>query len=968
MTGAGELDLRLLGAPSVTVGGADLVVDTRKAIALLAYLAVTGRAHRRDHLAGLLWPDHETDRARGALRRTLSTLRTGLGGSWVGADRETVWCSLDDARVDVREFRGLAAEPAAHDHAPAEVCARCADPLAAAAAAHRDRFLAGFSIRDSPGYDDWQQGEADRLEAELHDVLGRLAEAYAVRGEWSAAAGAARRRVGLDPLQEPSHRQLMRMHALAGDRAAAMRQYRECVRVLDRDLGVPPLPETQELYARVQEGAVRGPAAPAPSAPSGRPPVLPPVERAVTGPPLLGRDLELQRLRGALAASAHGGALAALEGEAGVGKSRLVEEVVGEAAAAGAPAVVVRCYEGESGLAFGPVAAAVRAAVAAAPRGGRLDGVSARARAEAARLVPELDPGAVTATPAEPPDPGAQLRFLEALVEVLTCLASGDAGGLLVFEDLHHADAGTRDLAAFLARRVARHRLLLLATWRREDGGDELDVRRLAAEAERTGEGALLRLPRLDEAAVRSMARWARDRGLALDEAGESALWRETEGLPLLCVEYLQALREPGGSDPGSLPGARALLGARLDTLGPLATELAGAGAVLGRRFDFDLARQVSGREERAALEGTEELLRRGMCTEGDRPPVRGGAPPTLTFTHDLLRQLVLERLSLVRRRLLHLRAADALEGPAERDDGLAAAVAQHAELGGRDAQAARWHERAGRQALALPAPEAAIEHLRRARALAATPDPALDEAIADVQVLQGAYAEAIESFESAAARLAGGPLAEVERKLAGVHERRGRHDLAAVHVEAALAVADAGDDVALARIELQAASTAGRRGDPAAARRYAECALERAGRVGADEEAARAHDMLGLLAWGEGDVAAAGDHLERALALLSDDRSPAAVAGALNNLARVRRASGSSDEAVSLASRALALASATRDRHREAALHNNLADALHAAGRGAEAMEHLKRAVSIFAEVGQESGPEPDIWMLSHW
>ena len=70
----------------------------------------------------------------------------------------------------------------------------------------------------------------------------------------------------------------------------------------------------------------------------------------------------------------------------------------------------------------------------------------------------------------------------------------------------------------------------------------------------------------------------------------------------------------------------------------------------------------------------------------------------------------------------------------------------------------------------------------------------------------------------------------------------------------------------------------------------------------------------------------------------------------------------------MSLASRALALASATRDRHREAALHNNLADALHAAGRGAEAMEHLKRAVSIFAEVGQESGPEPDIWMLSHW
>ena len=607
MTGARELDLRLLGAPSVTVGGADLVVDTRKAIALLAYLAVTGRAHRRDHLAGLLWPDHETDRARGpcaALSRRCAPGSAGTGSAPTARPSGPPWTMPGSTSG---EFRGLAAEPAAHDHAPAEVCARCADPLAAAAAAHRDRFLAGFSIRDSPGYDDWQQGEADRLEAELHDVLGRLAEAYAVRGEWSAAAGAARRRVGLDPLQEPSHRQLMRMHALAGDRAAAMRQYRECVRVLDRDLGVPPLPETQGLYARVQEGAVRGPAAPAPSAPSGRPPVLPPVERAVTGPPLLGRDLELQRLRGALAASAHGGALAALEGEAGVGKSRLVEEVVGEAAAAGAPAVVVRCYEGESGLAFGLVAAAVRPAVAAAPRPGRLDGISALARAP-------RPPGSSRRCQSRCWSPPRR-RSLRTRARSCassrpwwrcwTCLASGDAGGLLVFEDLHHADAGTRDLAAFLACRLARHRLLLLATWRREDGGDESYVRRLAAEAERTGEGALLRLPRLDEAAVRSMARWARDRGLALDEAGESALWRETEGLPLLCVEYLQALREPGGSDPGSLPGARALLGARLDTLGPLATELAGAGAVLGRRFDFDLARQVSGREERAALEGT---------------------------------------------------------------------------------------------------------------------------------------------------------------------------------------------------------------------------------------------------------------------------------------------------------------------------------------------------------------------------
>src|SRR6266542_3180624 len=373
------LRLALLGAPSVEVGGAPLRVDTRKAVALLAYLACSGRRHGRDQLATLLWPEADDAHARAALRRTLSALNHALGGvARVAADRSGLELVAPGMVLDIERFRKLVASCDAHGHEPDRACSRCAEPLAEAVALHRGDFLAGFALRDAPEFEDWQLAEADTLRRELAAALQRLVDAEAVRGRWQAAIADAERWLALDPLHEPAHRQLMRLYAWSGQRGAAMRKYRACVRILDEELGVSPLEETTALYQQVTEGGVEPPPTPPPEAAIPTPPPAAAARAAAPGgpapPPLDGR-----------------GRLVALTGEAGVGKTRLAEAFAAQVATAHSQVLVCRCYEGER-LAYGPLADGLRAALARPEGGAWARALEPHWLAEAARLLPELAP------------------------------------------------------------------------------------------------------------------------------------------------------------------------------------------------------------------------------------------------------------------------------------------------------------------------------------------------------------------------------------------------------------------------------------------------------------------------------------------------------------------------------------------------------------------------------------------------
>jgi len=250
-----RLTLRLLGPPRIELDGQPVQLGRHKAVALLAYLALTRQPHSRDALATLLWPELDQSHARGQLRRTLSLLNRTLGNEWLDVDRETVaWSGDADVRIDVDALRQCLAACAAHGHPSEQTCAECVPLLEEAVELYRDGFLAGFTLPDAPAFDEWQFFEGEELREQVADALQRLAHWYGDQGEHESAIPYARRWLALDPLHEPAQRELMSLYARSGQRAAALRQYAECERVLEQELGVAPSSETTECYEHIRDG------------------------------------------------------------------------------------------------------------------------------------------------------------------------------------------------------------------------------------------------------------------------------------------------------------------------------------------------------------------------------------------------------------------------------------------------------------------------------------------------------------------------------------------------------------------------------------------------------------------------------------------------------------------------------------------------------------------------------------------
>lgn len=973
-----QLIIRLLGASDIARNGAPVAMDTRKATALLAYLAVSGRSHAREGLAGLLWPEYDDEHARAALRRTLSTLRSALGEEHLAIDRETV-ALIPSANlwVDVTEFRARLAACRTHGHPAADACPACLTPLAEAAALYRDDFLTGFSLRDSAEFDDWQFMQVETLRGELAEALEKLARIHNAAGDFAAALASARRWLALDPLREEAHRQVMRLQAWAGQRNAALHQYRECVRILEQELGVAPLTETTELYEAIKGNRLPRPAdstdsqtpikpLPAPSAdPTGSsaPPQL---------LPWVGRTAELAALVRAYERRAAGGAFVTVEGEAGIGKTRLAEEFLARVRGQGAMTITVRCYEGETNVAYGPVADGLRGAVAQSACADRLNALPAHWLAEAARLLPELNELRPSLPPALPLDaPGGQSHFFEGLRQVLSSICQGSSPNVLFFDDMHWADAASLDLLAYLVRRLAGQPLFILATWRSDDGPTASRLRSLVADAQRAGLGTALFLNRLAPADVLNMVRSLTAAGTDLPDGMSGRLYRETEGLPLFLAAYVEALaheREGGEEAEWLLPrGVADLLRARLSAVGDAAQQALQAAAVIGRSFDLEALQATSGRSDEEVVSALEALTKRAIVREMGED---AGAAPRYDFTHEKLRGLVYDETSLARRRLLHSRAARFLSERARLHRNLeaqAAAIGRHFRLAGQDAEAAACFAMAGDHAHGLYAHAEALAHYQAALALGHPEPRRLHEASGDMHVLLGAYTAALASYEAAAALCApaAAALPVIEHKLGNVHARRGEWPSAEAHFAAALDLAAGPAGRVLADWSLAAHA----QGQTERAFALASDALAATEAAGDRRGAAQAHNILGILARSRGDAAGAVAHLERSLAIAEALADASSRIAALNNLALARGDRGDLAGATALAEHALALGVAVGDRHREAALHNNLADLLHAAGRSEEAMIHLKQAVVIFAEIGVQAGDaQPEIWRLMEW
>ena len=387
---------------------------------LLAYLLLHRNAPvSRQQLAFAFWPDSTEEQARTNLRNLWHRLRRTLPDAdrFLAADELTMqWRGDASCWLDVAEFE--------HHLKQAGSVAGSDDQLRC-----REQAVALYGGELLPGcYSDWLLAERDRLAQMYGQALEHLAALYEERRDYRQAIGHAEALLRHDPLHEPVYAQLMRLHALNDDRAAALHMYHTCVTILRRELDVEPSRPTREIYERLLNV-------------KSQPATLPPFESAV---PLVGREAEWALLQKTWREATGGTRLALISGEAGIGKTRLAEALAEWVGRQGIPALTARCYATEGELAYEPVVAWLRGH----PRPPLADPWLR----ELARLLPEI---LIERPDLPPPGPLTEawqrLRLFEALAHGLL---TGHSALLLVLDDLQWCDRDTLDWLHYLCARA----------------------------------------------------------------------------------------------------------------------------------------------------------------------------------------------------------------------------------------------------------------------------------------------------------------------------------------------------------------------------------------------------------------------------------------------------------------------------------------------------------------------------------
>ncbi len=730
MDSATTLHAFLFGTPHIQLGEERLSLPRLRTRALFYRLAAHLQPVARDHLCFLFWPDVPDVTARRNLTLLLSHLRRALPAP------EMLIASPADVRLDATQVCSDSARFAQlctgqHDHPSL-------DDLAAAVSLYRGPLLAGFGVPECLEFELWLTQERRSFEGAYLDALTTLLDASTARGHIAEAIAYARRYLEVDALAEEVHRQLMRLYALTGERAAAQQQFELCAAVLEQELGVSPLPETAALYHAIRSGEL----APQPAA------VAEPTWTTLAGPdvPLVGRQSLWQQMQTAYEQAADGqGSMVLLAGEAGIGKSRLMQEFATRLPRA-VRVLSAASHPGVQSIPYQPLVEALRPALQDHIG---LAGVAESWLSVASLLFPELRTLFPNLPPPVLPDPEqARGQLFEALCQILRSL-SRDTLVLLCLDDLHWADSTTLDWLSYLARSLRHSRLLLLGAYRSEEAATLVAWREQLSRLHVMAEIYLTPLG-LDE--VRQVLAHVYPADSATARLA-TRLQQITGGNPFFLLESVQALLETRATlEPATLaaetdlpisPTVREMIGRRMETLQPMARQVLEAGAVLGPEFAFDLVRQTAGRHELETMEGLDELVTRRFLAEQD---------DGFRFRHELIQAVVYQTLSHWRRQLLHRRAGEILERlHPDSFDPASGQIAAHYARGGLAERAISFYQRAADIAERVYAIREATQYLNQALTLLQTlPDSAGRRTIElDLLIAFGSALTALKGFSA---------------------------------------------------------------------------------------------------------------------------------------------------------------------------------------------------------------------------
>ncbi len=724
------LHLRLLGGPEIRLGKHPIHLETAKTLALLAYLVMRPGAHQREMLADLLWGDQGQARAARSLRRAVWNIRRSLCSDdescpYLHVSRQDIAFNHQAPHtLDVETFEKhiKAIKPSisstTHSASPEAI-----KHLIECVRLYRGDFMEGVYVEGSSAFETWLLGERAYYRERIIQVLFQLCKIHIARGEYGDAILTLQRLLTLAPWSEWAHRQLMLCYALAGRRADALAQYERCLHLLREHFHVDPLPETVRLYERIRDPHQFTRILFQPDRSPGD--LLPPI-------PFFGREEEHAWLMARW--EERQGTLTLVEGEAGIGKTRLMEEFLKYLRGRGVTALRGCCYQFSSSASFHPFADALRNLLHRAP-----DAWSSLAPVwlvELSRLLPELQ----SATSALPPpvpiekDTAARQRLFEAVAQAFLALAQG---GLAFFlDDAHWADADTVDMLRYLLHRLADANIWFVAAYRGEEVEPGHPFNLLCRDLGRTRRLQILHLSPLSQESIRqALAEW-----LVLPKERIPSLltylYDRSQGNPFILMEHLRDLVERGilqargtGWDvdadqlreeqlsssghglarhvtPRTVPSAvQDMVLTRVGRLPTDARHLLDIAAVLGEPFTRELLLAIAQTPAQQVDAALSTWLLRGLIR-----PISSEQEPCYDFTHPLICQVVYHHIPDPIRRHLHAHIGATLAHLyAGREDQIIEALAYHfAESADRE-KAVHYLLQAGEAAQSRQAQEAAV-------------------------------------------------------------------------------------------------------------------------------------------------------------------------------------------------------------------------------------------------------------------
>ena len=861
----------LLGSPRVLIGAGEFKLERKNAL-LLAWLALEGPTARA-RLAALLFPDADEAGARGGLRQQMyRARRTPLAGLVVGDDPLRI---ADRVVVDL-------ADPAA----PGEL-------------------LAGVNAIDLPEFDDWLATQRARRTRTRIDWLTAAAERAEGDGDLTAAIVHARNAVDADPLFEPAHRRVMRLHYLHGDPASARSAYENLRDVLRRELSVAPARETEELRRQIDQG-------------TGLPAVARPMPVTVLRPPrLIGREAEWAALNEAwLNESA-----ALVSGEPGMGKTRLVADL----AKAQPGALLIAARPGDRDAPYAVLSRLLRALLqriaSAVPQG---------VSKELARLLPELGE-------AEPmKSAGDRVRFLNAIEALLAQAVHGGLRGIII-DDLQYTDAASTEALQHLSGRNAG--LAWIAAFRTGElapaGQAYVDALGGARESRTIG---------LQPLTTPHIAELIASLGIAeLDGAALAApLARRTGGNPLFLLESIKTLLGQGVAalGAGTLPPAASvgtLIERRIARLSPEAIKLARCAAIAGQDHSIDLAASVLGVRALDLADAWNELEAAQVLRDG-------------AFAHDLVYEAALASVPPPIARHLHGEIALYLQ----QRDVEPSRIAAHFEAAQQLEQAAESWVKTGEAAQrALRFAEAADAFERAARLLG---ERGLNERAFEVAFLMrhasfevdlaarsGAALELLDRFASTPVQRA---LAHNERAVTLLH-RGEMAETERVALDGLNVLGGADEPLLRAELRRNLAAVLAWRNDTAAALRELRSVQADVERLGSPMQRFELWESLAILLNHADQCADSQAMSQRAFDAAIENGNLPGAAQTLLNLAVCLYDCGEARRAMSALERARGLLAAIgEDAIPYSSLHLNYGITLRALGEYGSALDHFDRAI----------------------